>query len=125
MTTFHNSSHCLAPLMHIPSAVFGRSHVTYLCISSDFKMASGFECEFAEKVSKGIQAECPICLLVLREPYQATCCGKSFCKRCIKAANQTCPTCNDQEFTLFPNKGLQQSLYDFQVYCIHKSRGCE
>ena len=91
-------------------------------------MAAGFECEFAEKVSKGIQAECPICLLVLREPYQATCCGKSFCKRCIhriKAANQACPTCNGKDFTLFPNKGLQQSLYDFQVYCTHKSQGCE
>ena len=26
---------------------------------------------------------------------------------------------------MFPNKGLQQSLYDFQVYCTHKSKGCE
>ena len=67
-------------------------------------------------------------MLILREPYQATCCGKSFCKECIhriKAANQICPTCNDKDFTLFPNKGLQQSLYDFQVYCTHKSKGCE
>jgi TNF receptor-associated factor 4 len=92
------------------------------------KMA-GFECEFAEKPPTTFpQSECPICLLVLREPYQATCCGKSFCKECIhriKAANQACPTCNDKEFTLFPNKGLQQSLYDFRVYCTHKSKGCE
>ena len=37
----------------------------------------GYEYEFVEKPPK---AECPICLLpvVLREPYQATCCGKSF-----------------------------------------------
>ena len=51
----------------------------------------------------------------------------SFCKECIhriKAANQACPTCNDKDFTLFPNKGLQQSLYDFRVYCPHKSKGC-
>jgi TNF receptor-associated factor 4 len=91
-------------------------------------MAAGFECEFIEKPPKAFQSECPICLLVLREPYQATCCGKSFCKECIyriKAANQACPTCNDKEFTLFPNKGLQQSLYDFKVYCTHKSKGCE
>ena len=91
------------------------------------KMAS-FECEFVEKPPKSVQSECPICLLVLREPYQATCCGKSFCKDCIhriKAANQACPTCNDQKFNLFHNKGLQQSLYDFQVYCTHKSKGCE
>ena len=89
---------------------------------------SGFECEFVEKPLKAFQSECPICLLVLREPYQATCCGKSFCKECIhriKAANQACPTCNERYFTLFPNKGLQQSLHDFQVYCTHKSKGCE
>ena len=114
----------LCIIIAITFAIFGQGHVMH----DDFKMATGFECEFAEKVSKGIQAECPICLLVLREPYQATCCGKSFCKKCIhriKAANQACPTCNDKDFTLFPNKGLQQSLYDFQVYCTHKSKGCE
>ena len=89
---------------------------------------SGLKCEFVEKPPKVFQSECPICLLVLREPYQATCCGKSFCKECIhqiKAANQACPTCNEKDFTLFPNKGLQQSLYDFQVSCTHKSKGCE
>ena len=89
---------------------------------------AGFECVFVEKPPKAFQSECPICLLVLREPYQATCCGKSFCKECIhriKAANQACPTCNDKGFSLFHNKGLQQSLYDFQVYCTHKSKGCE
>ena len=91
-------------------------------------MAGGYECEFAEKVSKGVQFECPICLLVLREPYQATCCGKSFCKECIhrvKADLSPCPTCKDENFKLFYNKGLQQSLYDFRVYCTHKSKGCE
>ena len=89
---------------------------------------SGFECKFVEKPPKAFQSECPICLLVLREPYQATCCGKSFCKECIhriKAANRACPTCNEKDFTLFPNKGLQQSLHDIQVYCTHKSKGCE
>ena len=30
-----------------------------------------------------------------------------------------------QNFDLFHNKGLQQSLYDFQVYCTYKSKGCE
>ena len=89
---------------------------------------AGIECEFVEKPPKAFQSECPICLLVLREPYQATCCGKSFCKECIervKANNQDCPTCNDKNFNLFHNKGLQQSLNDFEVYCSHKSKGCE
>ena len=90
---------------------------------------AGFECEFVERPPKAVQSECPICLLILREPYQATCCGKSFCKVCVqpvKANNQPCPTCNGVErFILFHNLGLQQSLYDFRVYCTHKSKGCE
>ena len=91
-------------------------------------LMAGFECEFVEKPPKAVQSECPICLLVLREPYQATCCGKSFCRLCAnraKARNQVCPTCNSGNFNLFYNLGLQQSLYDFQVYCTHKSKGCE
>ena len=92
-----------------------------------FEMA-GFECEFVEQPPQIIQTECPICLLVLREPFQVTCCGKSYCKECIeqiKASTQDCPTCNVRNIFSYPNLGLQQSLYDFHVYCTHKSKGCE
>jgi hypothetical protein len=81
-------------------------------------METGFECDFAEKVSKGIQSECPICLLVLREPYQATCCGKSFCKECIhriKAANQTCPTCKENRKLGMQNRELEKELKSKQA----------
>ena len=89
---------------------------------------AGIEAEFVEKPPKAFQCECPICLLVLREPYQATCCGKSFCKECIKQLKirgNACPTCKTENFFSYPNKGLEQSLYDFKVYCSHKSKGCE
>ena len=91
------------------------------------KMA-GFECEFCEEPPKVLQSKCPVCLLVLREPYQAICCGKSFCKECIervKAESKRCPTCKTENFFSYPNKGLQQSLNDFEVYCSHKGKGCE
>ena len=89
---------------------------------------AGFECEFSVQPPEVLQNKCPICLLVLREPYQATCCGKSFCKECIesvKVRNNRCPTCKTKDFFSYPNLGLQQSLYDFRVYCSHKSKGCE
>ena len=89
---------------------------------------AGFECEFCEQPPKVLQNKCPVCLLVLREPHQAICCGKSFCKECIEQAKVRscrCPTCKAENFFSYPNKGLQQSLYDFQVYCSHKSKGCE
>ena len=73
---------------------------------------AGIECEFVEKPPKAVQCECPICLLVLREPYQATCCGKSFCKKCIervKVGSSRCPVCKTENFFSYPNNGLEQS----------------
>ena len=103
--------------------------LTAISVACYFLKMAGFECDFVDKPPKAVQFECPICLLVLREPYQATCCGKSFCKECIeplKANSQPCPTCSGTErFALFHNLGLQQSLYDFHVSCTHKSQGCE
>ena len=88
---------------------------------------SGFDCEFVEKPPKAFQTHCPVCLLILCEPYQVTCCGKSFCKECIKkikARSQPCPTYKQDKFDFFPNKGLQQPLYGFAVFCSNKERGC-
>ena len=89
---------------------------------------SGFECEFVEPPPKFFKSECPICLHILREPYQVTCCGNSFCQEClspVKLQHKPCPTCSTVNFTDFHNKGLQRMLYDFVVYCTHKSKGCE
>ena len=89
---------------------------------------AGFECEFIENPPQWLQIDCPVCLFVLREPYQATCCGKSFCKECIeciKANNKPCPCCKQEEFSDFPNKGLEQPLYGFLVYCNNKEEGCK
>ena len=89
---------------------------------------SGFECQFIEEPAQYLQTHCPICLLVLREPFQVTCCGKSFCRECItrvRASNELCPTCKDAGFDLFQNKGLQQPLYGFRVFCSNKESGCD
>ena len=86
----------------------------------------GFDCEFVAQPPKAFQSECPVCLQVLREPYQTTCCGKSYCRGCIeqlKARNNICACCKSP-IKEYPNVGLKQSLYDFKVYCSHKSKGC-
>ena len=89
----------------------------------------GYDCEFVERPSEAaIQCECPICLLVLREPHQIACCGYSYCEACIKRVqndNKACPSCNTNEFTTFPDKRLKRSLYAFRVYCSHRGAGCE
>ena len=91
-------------------------------------MAGGFDCEFVEPPPKIFIAECPICLHVLREPYQATCCGKNFCKACldeVKENKKPCPCCKTWRFANFEDKRMQQTLYDLRVHCTHKSKGCE
>ena len=89
---------------------------------------TGFKCEFVEKPPEVLQSSCPICLLILREPYQVTCCGNSFCRACIqkiKTKNKPCPTCNKENFTDYSNLGLQRPLYGFKVYCSNKDEGCD
>ena len=91
------------------------------------RVVPGFECEFTEELPGFVRSLCPICLLVLREPFQVTCCGKSFCQACIEEAYDTsdyCPACKQDDYEVFPDKGLQQDLYSFRVYCSNRSDGC-
>ena len=86
----------------------------------------GYDCEFVE-APKELQTDCPVCLVVLRDPCQVTCCGNIYCRNCIervKQYNRPCPTCNSVDFNVFPDKKLQRSLNDFKVCCINKKAGC-
>ena len=47
-----------------------------------------------------------------------------MCIERIKTDNKHCPTCNEETITCYPNKGLQRSLNDFEVYCTHRDKGC-
>ena len=88
----------------------------------------GYDCEFVERPPPQVQYECPVCLQVLRDPQQTTCCGNSFCKVCIDRVVKDgipCPTCNAVAFSIFPNKGLRRTLGGFRVYCSNKDEGCE
>ena len=88
----------------------------------------GFDCQFVDPPPDIIQTECPVCLLIIREPHQVICCGNSFCSSCIqriKHSNKPCPTCSKIEFSDFPDKQLQRSLNTFKVYCSHQKDGCE
>ena len=92
------------------------------------KRVIGFDCEFVKPPpSEYIQSECPVCLQIIREPHQVTCCGNKFCKACIehiKANKKSCPTCNEK-FSSFSDKGLKRSLYSLKVRCSHQKDGCE
>ncbi len=89
----------------------------------------GYDCEFVEPPpEKYVQSECPVCLGIIREPHQVSCCGKRFCNACIrliKETNKPCPLCNKKGFSSFADKALQQALNGQKVRCSHKKKGCE
>ena len=90
------------------------------------RLRGGYECEIVRPPEK-IQTECSICLQVLREPQLISCCGHNFCRSCIervKKDGKNCPLCNEAEFTLMHNKGLERSLKEFEVFCTHRKSGC-
>ena len=86
----------------------------------------GYDCKFVTRPPTAFQTECLICQLILREPYQTTCCGKSFCRSCIQGVENMiqCPACRGK-LELLPNKGLRQSLIQLPVWCTYREDGCQ
>ena len=85
----------------------------------------GFDLDFIEITPK--EFECPICLLVLRDPHLTSCCGYLFCAPCInriKKSKKKCPLCN-VEFTTFLDKGRQRKVNELLVRCTEKENGCQ
>ena len=92
-------------------------------------LQGGYECLlFVKNPPDHLPTECPVCLCVFREPYLVDCCGNSFCRTCIvpiKAGNKPCPLCNVPFTATMPDKRLQRTLNELQVYCSHREAGCE
>ena len=87
----------------------------------------GYDCEFVER-PKELETQCPICLQVLRDPFQVTCCGNSFCQSCLKrvqANKMSCPICNEANFGAFDDKRLRRLLSGSKVRCTYQKSGCE
>ena len=86
--------------------------------------AEGYECSFMETPPEGIDTECPICLLVLRQPSQVECCGRVFCTGCLQRAlrdsDDRCPMCNARAPRVFTDQNFRRILAGFRVYCVHR-----
>ena len=96
-------------------------------LTEDKLEQNGYTCEFVTPPPSALQVQCPICLLVLREPQLITCCGHKFCKGCVTRieASKPCPLCKQFGFQVVPEKSLHCALNDLKVYCIRKNDGCE
>lgn len=71
--------------------------------------------------------ECPICMVVLKDPQMVSCCGRKFCRSCIDRivdANKPCPYCKE-EFTCMAEKQLNRRILDLKIKCARAKVGCE
>ena len=77
------------------------------------------------------QYQCHICSLVAREPQQATCCGKIYCKNCLEASKKKrpktiCPVCS-RPLTgkYFKDVRAEHEIMTLQVNCSNTDSGCQ
>ena len=89
----------------------------------------GHDCEFVEPPPASFQTECPICLLILKEPCVISCpCGQKMCSECverIKKEGKPCPLCNKTDFSFIRDYGLERYMKEFEVRCSHVKDGCD
>ena len=91
---------------------------------AEVEKSRGYECEF-EAAPQGAQTECPVCLLVLRRPYQVSCCRQRFCQPCIKQIckkENPCPLCRGVTFSTSFDEELHQTLSALTVQCTFGPR---
>ena len=93
------------------------------------KNRGGYDCEFVTPLPESFQAECPICLQILKEPCVISCpCGQKICRECveqIKNDKKPCPLCNKTEFLFIRDYGLERYLKDQNIFCSKKKLGCQ
>ncbi len=88
----------------------------------------GYECELVHPQPDYLQTECSVCLQVLRSPHLTNCCGHNFCKECIQRVRmdgKACPLCNGEGFILTYNREKDMTVKQLEVYCTHRTIGCE
>ena len=79
---------------------------------------------------------CPLCLDIIEEPYQFTCCGQHICKKCKDKFKQQatttrtntsrqiprCPMCRQNKYSMLPDKYFERNtLNKLLIWC---SEGC-
>ena len=92
---------------------------------SETTHASGYPCEFVGPVSDDLV--CRLCKCVAREPHLTSCCGETFCRKCIHrffADVHPCPACQAPEFKPWFNVKYQRKISALEVRCTMQNRGC-
>lgn len=66
---------------------------------------------------------CPICLDIVDEAVETTCCHQIFCEHCIRKHRETtCPKCRTQPYTIIISHFVRKLVGNFYVECSNE--GC-
>lgn len=67
--------------------------------------------------------KCLICLNIVHNPYETTCCGHLFCERCIKKLSDKdpCPVCRNKKLVFRKNNFAYKLLNELDTECPY---GC-
>lgn len=103
-------------------------HHSLLSMATPTNARGGYEYEFVTTPPDWLV--CNICHYPSREPYLSGCCGHTFCKSCLEAANKAtaitdaCPMCRAEEYSTIANKQAVRTIKSLHVFCINKKEGC-
>ena len=88
----------------------------------------GYDYQFLEP-GPSDDLKCPICHLVVRNPYQVNCCGKILCEGCLmkcRKTSETCPMCRTHIGNkYFKDTRSDREIKSLKVYCDNKEAGCD
>ena len=105
----------------------GESHGK-LSVAGQKERFGGYDCEILEPLTSVPQTDCPICKLILCDPYlTACCCTISFCYSCVERVQadcSRCPICREENFEIFPNIFLKHFLNQLHVLCTYSKDRC-
>jgi hypothetical protein len=66
--------------------------------------------------------KCPICLNIVEDPYETSCCGNLFCNKCKKqCVENICPLCRNSKFKFRKNIFARNLLNELDKECPY---GC-
>lgn len=93
-------------------------------IGEDF---GGYDYQFLLSPEDLHDVTCPICQLVLCEPFLTSCCGAHFCRDCVNPLllkKSLCPMCNHSDLSGMVDRRTERKINSLPVKCTKSSLGC-
>ena len=96
-----------------------------LTTSEESVLKTGYKYQFVSPPPDDVI--CPLCLDIVEEPHQFTCCGQHICKKCgdklkQQDTNSRCPMCRHSECIMSPDKYFERNVLNkLMIWC---TKGC-